>query len=82
MIRFGLLAAATARIVLGLCEAMPFTLQVSHWSATPSNWTIAAIVAPALFGFYASRAGQPLFGDLVRLCHIIGFPKESASDLN
>jgi len=36
---------------------------VSQWSATPSNWTIAAIIALALFGFYASRAGQPLFGD-------------------
>jgi serine/threonine-protein kinase len=63
MIRFGLLAAAIARIVIGLCQTVPFTLQVSQWSATPSNWTIAAIIALALFGFYASRAGQPLFGD-------------------
>jgi len=63
-IRFGLLAAAVARIVLGLCETIPFTLHVSHWSATPSNWTIAAIIALAVFGFYASRAGQPLFGNL------------------
>jgi len=63
MIRFGLLAGAVARIVLGLCETIPFTLQVSHWSATPSNWTIAGIIALALFGFYASRAGQPLFGN-------------------
>jgi hypothetical protein len=50
--------------VVGLCESIPFTLQVSHWSATPSNWTIAGIIALALFGFYASRAGQPLFGRL------------------
>jgi serine/threonine-protein kinase len=64
MIRFGLLAAAVARIVLGLCQSIPFTLQVSHWSATPSNWTIAGIIALALFGFYASRAGQPLFGKI------------------
>ena len=63
MIRFGLLSAAIARIALGLCQAVPFTLQVSHWSATPSNWTIAAIIALAMFGFYASRAGQPLFGN-------------------
>ncbi|HXI29635.1 MAG TPA: hypothetical protein VNG89_14450, partial [Vicinamibacterales bacterium] len=61
-IRFGLLVAAVARIVLGVCQAIPFTVQVSHWSATPSNWTIAAIVLLALFGFYASRAGEPLFG--------------------
>jgi len=62
MIRFGLLSAAVARIVLGICESIPFTLQASHWSATPSTWTIAAIVALAAFGFYASRAGRPLFG--------------------
>jgi len=62
LIRFGLLAAAVARIVVGLCQAVPFTLQVSHWSATASNWTIAAIVLLAMFGFYASRAGEPLFG--------------------
>jgi hypothetical protein len=64
MLRFGLLSAAVARIVLGVCESIPFTLQVAHWSATPSNWTIAGIIALALFGFYASRAGQPLFGKL------------------
>jgi len=62
LIRFGLLVAAIARIVLGVCEAIPFTLHVGHWSATPSNWTIAAILALAVFGFYAARAGQPLFG--------------------
>ena len=62
LIRFGLLVAATARIVVGICQTVPFTLQVSHWSATPSNWTIAAIVLLAAFGFYASRAGEPLFG--------------------
>jgi len=63
MIRFGLLTGATTRIVLAICQAVPFTLQVSHWSATASNYTIAAIIALALFGYYASRAGQPLLGD-------------------
>jgi len=62
MMRFGLLSAAITRIVVNVCEAVPFTLHVSHWSATPSNWTIAGIIALALFGFYASRAGEPLFG--------------------
>jgi hypothetical protein len=63
MIRFGLLTAAITRIVLAICQAVPFTVQVSHWSATASNSTIAAIVALALFGYYASRAGQPLLGN-------------------
>jgi len=64
MTRFGLLTAAMTRSILGICQMVPFTVQVSHWSATASNLTIAAIVALALFGFYASRAGQPLFGNL------------------
>jgi hypothetical protein len=62
LIRYGLLVAAIARIVLGVCEAIPFTLNIAHWSATPSNWTIVALLAVAAFGFYASRAGQPVFG--------------------
>ncbi len=62
MIRFGLLAALVAYFVYMVCPVVPLTLDVTHWSATPSNQTLAALVAMALFGFYASRAGQPLFG--------------------
>ena len=29
------------------------------------NWTLAILVSLALFGFYASRAGQPLFGSIL-----------------
>jgi hypothetical protein len=38
------------------------TLDVSHWSATASNGTIVLLGGIAIFAFYASRAGQPLFG--------------------
>jgi hypothetical protein len=38
------------------------TFDVSHWSATASNWTIAIVIVLTLFAFYAARAGQPLFG--------------------
>jgi predicted Ser/Thr protein kinase len=64
-IRFGLLAAAVALLVEALYRTVPFTFHVSHWSAAASNWTIAGVTTLALFGFYASRAGQPLFGDIV-----------------
>ncbi len=40
------------------------TLQPGHWSATASNATIVVVVGLALFGFYAARAGKPLFGRL------------------
>ena len=35
-----------------------------HWTATTSNLVIATVIGIAVFGFYASRAGQPLFGNL------------------
>jgi membrane-bound metal-dependent hydrolase YbcI (DUF457 family) len=40
--------------------ALPRT---SHWTATASNLTMALVIGLACFGFYAARAGQPLFGD-------------------
>ena len=63
VIRFGLLASAVALLVNGLCVDVPLTLNVAHWSAITSNWTIGLIVSLACFGFYASRAGQPMFGN-------------------
>jgi hypothetical protein len=41
------------------------TLEFSHWRADASNWTLALLIALTLFGFYASRAGQPLFGSIL-----------------
>lgn len=64
VVRFGLLPLALALLVWRVVLAIPFTLDVSHWSATASNWTMAWLAALTLFGFYASRAGQPLFGKI------------------
>src|SRR5262249_55723584 len=60
-IRFGLLASAVALFVAALCEQVPLTFDVAHWSATASNWTLGMVIGLTLFGLYASRAGQPLF---------------------
>jgi hypothetical protein len=62
MIRFGLLAALVAYFASSVCQTMPLTLHIRHWSATGSNQTIAMIVGLTLFAFYAARAGRPLFG--------------------
>jgi hypothetical protein len=62
VMRFGLLSLVVARFVWGLLLAGPMTLDVSHWSATASNGTIVLLGGIAIFAFYASRAGQPLFG--------------------
>ncbi len=64
--RFGLLPLLITRLVWGLLLSAPLTLNVSHWSAPASNATLAMLVAFALFAFYASRAGQPLLGTVLK----------------
>ena len=63
IVRYGLLVTAIASAVGNVLGSIPLTLSLSHWTAPTSNLTIAALLALTLFGFYASRAGQPLFGD-------------------
>jgi serine/threonine-protein kinase len=62
VVRFGLLAYAVTWYFAGVVTRVPLRLDLSHWAAMPSAWTLALLVALTLFGFYASRAGQPLFG--------------------
>jgi serine/threonine protein kinase len=61
-VRHGLLALAAARFVWYVLNRVPMTADVSHWSAAASNLSLLLLVAIACFAFYASRAGQPLFG--------------------
>ena len=65
MIRFGVLAALVALFVVNVCQVAPLTPDVTHWSAPSSNLTIALLIALTVFGFVASRAGQPLFGKVL-----------------
>ena len=62
VVRYGLLVTAIASAVGNALGDIPLTLSLSHWTATTSNVALAAVVGLTLFGFYASRAGQPLFG--------------------
>ena len=65
-LRFGLLSLVVTRWMWGILGAVPFTLDVTRWFAPPSNWTIVVVVAGTLFAFYASRAGQPLLGTILK----------------
>jgi eukaryotic-like serine/threonine-protein kinase len=64
--RYGLLSLVVARVVWNLIYTVPMMPVMSHWSAAAGNWTIALLTALTLWAFYASRAGQPLFGSLLR----------------
>ncbi len=65
VVRYGLLVTAVALGVGNMLEDIPLTLSLSHWTATTSNITLAVVLAIAFFGFYAARAGQPLFGNVM-----------------
>jgi hypothetical protein len=60
-LRFGLFALVIAYFVWNLTYGTPLTLDVAHWSAAGSNWTLLLLLTLAAFAYYASRAGQPLF---------------------
>ena len=64
VVRYGLLVTAVAFAVGNFLEDIPLTLSLSQWTATTSNVTLAIVLAVTFFGFYAARAGQPLFGKL------------------
>jgi hypothetical protein len=64
VVRYGLLVSAVGSGVANILEAVPMTASLGHWTATTSNLAIAVVLAITFFGFYASRAGQPLFGNL------------------
>ena len=66
LVRFGLLPFAVSVFARSMMTGVPLSLDVTQWWAAPSNWTLALLMALALFGFYASRAGQPLLGPLLR----------------
>jgi serine/threonine-protein kinase len=64
IVRFGLLATVVTLAIGNFAGDIPLTPNLSHWSATTSNITVAIVVAVACFGYYAARAGEPLFGPL------------------
>ena len=63
LFRFGLLGFAAMFSVYRLLERLPLTLHPADWYLGAALLALAFIAAPALWGFWASRAGRPLFRD-------------------
>ena len=63
LFRAGLLAFAATFIVSGLLEQLPLIPHPAGWYVGTMLLSLAAIVAPALWGFWTSQAGRPLFRD-------------------
>lgn len=59
--RFGLLAAVAAFFFAHLWVFYPMTTELTAWYAMDFLMGLTICVALAVFGFYTSLAGQPLF---------------------
>jgi hypothetical protein len=66
LIYFGILPVVIAFFVNQVLNNAPLTLQSSMPFAPIAFWVMALVLGLAMFGFYASRGGQPLFGRLLQ----------------
>jgi serine/threonine-protein kinase len=63
LFRVGLLAFAAMTNISTLLAEMPLTPHPAGWYSGAMLLALAFIVAPALYGFWTSQAGRPLFRD-------------------
>jgi hypothetical protein len=60
--RYGLLAVISALFFFNLGVFYPMTTELTAWYATDFTIAMGICIALAVYGFYISVAGQPLFG--------------------
>ena len=65
MFRFGLLALVANVVVFNILQNFPLTTQWSAWYSGVGLAGILLIAALALYGFYTSLGGRPVFGGVV-----------------
>ena len=63
LFRVGLLAFASMFTLSSLIDELPLTVHPSGWYLGTVLFSLACIAAPALWGFWTSQAGRPLFRD-------------------
>ena len=62
LLRFGLLALVIAFLTMRLAELFPLTLNMTHPYAGASVMVMLFTIALSVYGYYASRGNEPLFG--------------------
>jgi hypothetical protein len=62
LLLLGFLPAAMSYFVYNILVRMPLRLDISGWSARASVLTLITVAAVALYGFYTSLGGRPVFG--------------------
>ena len=62
--RHGLLPLAVALCTYNLLDVYPLTTHLSAWYAGPTLFLFSVILSIAIFGFYTSTRGRPLFGGI------------------
>ncbi len=67
LMRFGLLASVFLFLTCALSYGLPITSDFSAWYASSTLFVLFTLVALAIYGFYTSLGGQPMFkGGLLR----------------
>jgi hypothetical protein len=60
--RFGLLATMVAQLFFFLTVEYPITTDFSAWYASSTIFAVVIVLGLAVYGFYSSLGGQPVFG--------------------
>ncbi len=62
--RYGVLVAVLMVLTDNVPSGVPIITHGGSWATMPGTLSLVLVGAVAIFGFYAARAGQPLFGTL------------------
>jgi hypothetical protein len=62
----GFLPAAVGFFFYNILLRMPLRIEDSGWTAKGASFTLIIVAAVALYGFYTSLGGRPLFGRIDR----------------
>ena len=64
LVRFGMFPLIISYLMNGIVSACGLTADLNKLYAPTAIWLMVLVAALAAFGYYASRAGEPLFGKL------------------